>query len=334
MLKFPRDIDQISVAKTTSLEDRLAEIATLSKATDVPETRAQLRKHLASKTSLIAAKTAEIVAKIDDHDFTQDLIAAFHRFMKDAAKIDKGCVAKIAIVKALLAAECDDEELYRTGIRHVQHEPTWGGRSDTAAPLRALCGLGLVQAGSADAMNELAALLADKEADARIGAARALSHCGPTAAPLLRFKVLTGDGEPAVLAECLTGLMTSMPSASFEFVSAFVDPRHSELYEHAALALAESRLPGVYELLKEKWTSTFDREFKQTLLLPMALTREEAARDFLISVLESGEIKLATAAIAALSIYRDDDKLRKRAEEAISGPKKDELLAALRRAFE
>jgi predicted HTH domain antitoxin len=66
----------------------------------------------------------------------------------------------------------------------------------------------------------------------------------------------------------------------------------------------------------------------------MALTREEAAREFLISVLESGEIKLATAAIAAMSIYRDDDKLRKRAEEALSGPKKDELVAALRRAFD
>lgn len=322
------------MAKTSSIEDRLAEITALSKLPDTPDSRKQLRKHLSSKTSLIVGKAADMIARLESHDFTDDLVAAFHRFIKDAAKTDRGCAAKIALVKALLAAECDDERVYRTGIRHVQHEPTWGGRSDTAAPLRALCGLGLVQVGSSDAMNELAALLADKEADARIGAARALSHCGPTAAPLLRFKVLTGDEEPAVLAECLNGLMTSAASASFEFVASFVDPHEPALYEHAALALAGSRLPGVFESLQEKWTTTFDREFKQTLLLPMALTREGAARDFLISVIDAGEIKLAMAAIAALSIYRDDEKLRRRAEEAISGPNKDQLLAALRRAFE
>jgi HEAT repeat protein len=322
------------VAKASSIEDRLGEIGKLSRAPDTPETRKELRKHLASKVSLIVAKAAAIVAHVEDHDFTPDLIAAFHRFMTDPAKIDKGCAAKTAVVKALLAAECDDEQVFLTGVRHVQLEPTWGGRGDTAAPLRALCGLGLVQVGSPDAMNELAALLADKEADARIGAARALAHCGPTAAPLLRFKVLTGDEEPAVLAECLSGLMTLSPSASFEFVARFVDQSCPSLYEHAALALAESRLPGVFGLLKEKWTGTFDREFKKTLLLPIALTRSEAARDFLISVLESGDVRLATATIATLGIYREDATIRRRAEAAIGGPNKVQLLVALRQQFE
>lgn len=322
------------MAKFASIEDRLTELATLGKSPDGPEVRKQLRKHLASKASPIVAKAGEIIAGIEDRDFTPDLIAAFKRFLVDPAKTDKGCSAKIAVVKALLAAECDDEDLFRAGIRHVQLEPTWGGRADTAAPLRALCGLGLVQIGSPDAMNELAALLADKEADARIGAARALGHCGPTAAPLLRFKVLTGDEEPAVLAECLTALMALSPSASFEFVAWFVDPKYPLLYEHAALALAESRLPGVFELLKEKWTATFDREFKETLLLPIALTRSEESRDFLISVLENGELRTATAAIAAFGIYREDAAMRIRAENAIDGPNKAQLLAALRRVFE
>ena len=98
--------------------------------------------------------------------------------------------------------------------------------------------------------------------------------------------------------------------------------------------LSESRLPGVFELLKEKWTTTFDREFKQTLLLPVALTRSQEARDFLISVLETGDVKMATAAIATLGIYREDATMRKRAEEAIGGPNKTQLLVALRRVSE
>lgn len=322
------------MAKPTSIEDRLAELARLSKTPDGPETRKQIRAHLASKPSLVAAKAAEVIAHLEDHDLVPDLIAAFHRFMTDPAKADKGCAAKTAIVKALLAADCDDEQLFLKGIRHVQLEPTWGGRFDTAATLRALCALGLVQVGSPDAMNELAALLADNDADARIGAARALAHCGPSAAPILRFKVLTGDDQPAVLAECLNGLMSLSPSGSFEFVAGFVDQRYPALYEQAALALAESRVPGVFELLKAKATATFDREFKQSLLLPMALTRSEAARDFLISVLETGDLRMAIAAIAALSIHRDDSGLRERAEKAIGGPNKAQLLAELRRAFD
>lgn len=322
------------MAKGPSIEDKLAELATLGKEPDTPEARKQLHKHLASKISLIVAKAAEIVAHLEDREFIADLIAAFHRFMKDPAKTDKGCAAKTALVKALLAADCDDEEIFRTGVRHVQHEPTWGGRSDTAAQLRALCGLGLVQTGSPDSLIELAALLADKEADARIGAAGALGHCGPTAAPLLRLKVLTGDEEPTVIAECLNALMKVSPRASLEFVAGFVDRSHESLYEHAALALAESRAPGVFELLQEKWTATFDREFKQTLLLPIALTRCEEARDFLLSVLETGEVRLATAAINALSIYRDDATLLKRAAAVIDGPNKAALTAALHRALE
>ncbi|HSO74118.1 MAG TPA: HEAT repeat domain-containing protein, partial [Blastocatellia bacterium] len=319
------------MAKAASIEERLADVARLSKEPDTPETRKQIRTHLAGKVSLIVARTAEIVGRLQDHDFVPDLIAAFNRFMTDAVKTDKGCAAKTAIVKALLAADCDDEKLFLTGIRHVQLEPTWGGRADTAAPLRALCGLGLVQAGSPDAINELAALLADNEGDARIGAARALGHSGPAASALLRFKVLTGDAEPAVIAECFNGLMSLSPSASFEFVARFVDQRYPELYEHAALALSESRLPGVFELLKERSTATFDREFKQALLLPIALTRSEDGLDYLISVLETGDVKMATAAIAALSIYGKDAAIRRRAEEALVGPNKAQLLAALNR---
>src|SRR5215510_1884083 len=322
------------MAKSATIEDRLAEVAALADSVESLDTRKQLRKHLASKASPIVARAAQIVAKIENHDFGPDLVQAFHRFLIDPIKTDKGCVAKCAVVKALLAADCDDEELFRKGVRHVQLEPTWGGRADTAASLRALCGLGLVQIGARDAMDELAVLLADKEPDARIGAASALGYCGLSATALLRFKVLTGDEEPAVLAECLSSLMKISPNDSFQFVANYVDPEYTSLYEHAALTLAESRLPGIFELLRDKWTSTFDREFKKMLLLPMALTRNEQAGDFMISLIEDGEIEMATAAIKALRIFAGDKTLRSRLESAIEGPHKAQLLDIVRREFD
>ncbi|HSO74312.1 MAG TPA: hypothetical protein VLU47_05695, partial [Blastocatellia bacterium] len=62
--------------------------------------------------------------------------------------------------------------------------------------------------------------------------------------------------------------------------------------------------------------------------------RSEDGLEYLISVLESGDVKMATAAIAALSIYGKDATIRRRAEEAIGGPNKAQLLAALNRQFE
>src|SRR5947209_8040045 len=49
-------IIKIIMARTSSIEDRLAEVARLSMEPDTPEARKELRKHLSSKTSLIVAK--------------------------------------------------------------------------------------------------------------------------------------------------------------------------------------------------------------------------------------------------------------------------------------
>lgn len=321
--------------KKQQTEERLELVSRLADAPDSPETRIQLKKYLADKNNLIVASTVAIVSRFPGIEFMPDLVAAFRRFMSDPAKSDKGCVAKIAVVKALLAAEdCDEEELFLQGVRHVQLEPGWGGPADTAAPLRAMSGLGLVQMGSAHAALELAMLLADKVADARIGAAHALANCGATGEALLRFKVLAGDEETSVTAECFNGLMKLSPRGSFDFVCQFVDPEQPALYEHAALAVAESRLPEAFALLRDKWSSTFDREFKRALLLPIALTRSEPALDFLISILETGDNRMALEALSALAIYRDDASVRKRVEAALEDADSSQLRKAFDQIFE
>jgi len=77
-----------------------------------------------------------------------------------------------------------------------------------------------------------------------------------------------------VIAECFNALMVLSPSASFEFVARFVDPVYASLYDMPRLRL-QSRDCLESSSYEEKWTTTFDREFKQTLLLPMALTRSD-----------------------------------------------------------
>lgn len=322
------------MGKAPSVEERLAELSELRDDPTSSESRKQLRKHLSSKISFVVAKAAEIVAESADRELVPELIAAFQRFMINPAKTDKGCLAKARIMKALLAADCDDEAIYLQGIHHVQPEPSWGGPADTAAELRALSALGLVQMGSREAMTELATLLADKEADARIGAVHALGQSGrEDATPLLRFKALTGDAEPAVVSECFNALMALSPGKSLSFVAGFVTPAHPTLYEPAALALGESRLPEAVDVLKEKWLKTFNTDFRRILLLPIALARQEAAQEFLLSVVETGDVKMAASAIAALGIYRGDGKVHERVEAAIAGPNKAALMSVFQKEF-
>jgi HEAT repeat protein len=322
------------MAKTPSVEERLAEVARIRDQPQSREARKELRKHLSSKISLIVAKAAEIVAESADTLFAPDLIQAFRRFMVNPAKTDKGCLAKTAIMRALLATECEEEAIFLEGIHHVQLEPAWGGPADTAAELRALSGLGLAQMGSRESITELAILLADKEPDARIGAAHALGQTGrEEATALVLFKVLTGDGEPAVVAECFNALMALSPARSLPFVARFVSPSHHELTEAAALALGESRLPEAFEVLREKYEKSFDPHFRRMLLLPIALVRQDAAQDFLLSVVETADVKTASAAIAALAIYRGDERVRERLTAAIEGPHKSALLSLVQREF-
>jgi hypothetical protein len=86
-------------------------------------------------------------------------------------------------------------------------------------------------------------------------------------------------------------------------------------------------------VLKEKWQGTIDPQFRRLLLLPMALGRQEGALEFLLSVIGTKDIQTASAAIAALGVYRHDGRLRERVRAAIVGPDQSQLLKVFESEF-
>ena len=103
-----------------------------------------MRKALKDRSNYVAAKAAAIAAERQFHSLEPDLLAAFDRFMKDPAKSDPQCWAKNAIAKALKDFSYADPSIFFRGVAHVQLEPVWGGRQDTAATLRGICALALI----------------------------------------------------------------------------------------------------------------------------------------------------------------------------------------------
>src|ERR1700761_467581 len=95
----------------------------------------ELRKAIGQRNNLIVGRAAAITLHHQLTSLAPDLVAAFERFLQNAAKSDPQCWAKNGIAKALAAFEYQEPEIFLAGTRHVQLEPTWGGSADTAGPL-------------------------------------------------------------------------------------------------------------------------------------------------------------------------------------------------------
>jgi hypothetical protein len=263
------------------------------------------------------AVAAEIAGDARLEALVPDLAAAFERLMQNPVKSDPACRAKTAIAEALHQLDADAAEVFLTGVCHVQMEPVYGGRQDTAAALRGAAARGLVRMNHPHALLALADLLADPELPARIAAARAVAyHGGDAGLPLLRLKVLSGDREPEVLGECLLAMLRISPEASVEFVECFLDREEGALAEAAALALGESRAPEALAALQRWWRRCVDADRSRTALLAAAMHRSDAAIDWLLHLVRSEPGPMARDAIGAFEVYRNEEAMVQRVRRA------------------
>jgi len=277
----------------------------------------QMAKALASKSNLVAAKAARISGEAQWVELTVELVAAFDRFLKRGSEIDKGCVALNAIARALYALDYDGVELYLAGMRHVQMEPGWGGSSDTAVELRSVCAMGLASTTYPNKLRELVNLLVDPEWQARSGAVRAIAAVGSeTASLLLRFKALTGDKEPDVLADCFSGLLDIEGAEAVPLVTSFAEGRNQEVREAAILALGASRRSDAIDWLKERFDGVAHPETRQCILLSLATSRTEAAIEFLLGVIHEGSAQTSAMAVSAMEVNRTDRRIQEEVEKA------------------
>jgi len=315
------------VKPKTAIEQALDAIREFDAGPLPPEAVKTLRQALRASRNRIVAQAAKLVARHRVSECVEDLIVAFDRLMQQPEKTDKGCVGKLAIVDALNEVEHADPEVYLRGIRHVQMEPAFGPPEDTAANLRGNCALALAAMGYPETVFELVALAMDREVQARRAAIKALAYLGTRECELLlRMKALAGDTEPDVTGECLAGLMHVAPDRSLDFVEAFLGHADLVVAEGAALAIGESHLSEAFGVLHGHWQREVDPDFRQMLLLPMALTRCDAAFDLLIGQVEEGSRALAEYALIALRVFgvqaeharRIGDAVRQRGDPALT----------------
>jgi hypothetical protein len=323
------------MAKSDPIETALNRLGELRHAEPSTAVIDELRAFLRNRSNLVVAKAAMVVRDLKITTLVPELVAGFNKFMADAPRLDKRCAAVTEIASALYELDYDDPTPYLAGIKHVQLEGSYGPPVDEGAKLRAISAQGLLRTRYADGLSEVVQLLVDREPAARIGAVRALSvNGGEAGVLLLRLKVLTGDTEPAVLGECFAGLLAASPQKSVAFVGEYLDVDDDATREAAALALGESRLPAAYELLKDKWDRTAMLAEKKVLLVAMAASRLDEAIAFLVSLVESASVPIASAAVEAISIYRHNERISESVRKSVMGRPDKKLTENFHRAFE
>ena len=314
-----------------------AQIAALDSLRQQPDSARKdpLRKALGHRNNFIVAKAADLVREFSLIDLTDDLLKAFDRFFENPEKTDPQVWAKNALARTLATFEIQDPEVFLRGMRHIQMEPVWGGRSDTAGTLRSTCALALVQCRSltdADLLAHLLDLLADHETAVRAEAARAIEQIGsPSASLLLRLRARLDDDEPEVMGACYNGVLRIEGVRAIVWVARFLEAADDSAGE-AALAIAATHSPEGFEALRARFSHVSDPWFRSVLLSAIALTRQEAAMAFLIDLVRTESLDAERAIEAFLRSMPSQD-LTERLEKAVAGsPRLTRAFQKLRQA--
>src|SRR5690606_25750198 len=126
------------MARRRTVEEQLAAIHGLRAAPGTAETVRELRAALRSRTGLVAAAAAAVSGAPVGDALTDELEAGFARSLGDPIRRDPRRAAKQAFARARVELGRWSSGVVPAGIRHVQLEPVFGGREDTAAPLRGM----------------------------------------------------------------------------------------------------------------------------------------------------------------------------------------------------
>ncbi len=301
-------------------EQKAAELASLADKPLTDNDLVKLQDALLGSNNYLAAQAAAVIAKQQIEELMLELPVAYDYFMDNGTKRDKGCLAKTAIIKALVSLNGYEERMFLDGVRYRQMEPVYGGQADTAADLRSQCLIALLQIGYGDVLFEVVNLLHDEELQCRMTAVSALVAIGNDNAELmLRFKCLAGDDDPKVLDNCFAGLLEINLDRSLSFVAQFIEGEDDVLSESAALALGETSDSQAYTILSDIWQSTVSEKKRTALMLPIALTRQEAAFEFLFETIRKGPEVYAKAAVDACRIFDYDEDFQRRVRETVEG---------------
>ena len=298
------------------LEAQLAKVKALRYEEPTMGNLEHLRGFLKKGEGLVVAEAATIAADWNAEGLGADLVAAFDRLSEDGYEIDPQCYGKQAIIKALRQMAWGEPEIFMRACRLEQLEPVWGGKEDSAAPMRANAAHALTEctkASKEQVLGTLIDMLSDLAWTVRLEALRAIANSGYTEAPwLLRLKLRSGDIEPRVIGSCFDGLLGLEGADAIELIAEYLEPPISEfrlpsrekpqnpLLSEAVASLAASNIPQAVDKAIGQWETLKATPVAKVLLGSLAASPRLEALEFLLSLLASAPKPTAEQVLKAL----------------------------------
>ena len=167
-------------------------------------------------------------------------------------------------------------------------------------------------------MGHLIELASDKDKAVRTEAMRAIEQVGsPPASLLLRLRAVLGADEPEVLGACYSGILRLEGVKAIPWIARFLASADDNAAE-AALAIAGTHSCEGFNALQECFATADDPWWRSVLLSALALTRQDAAVEFLLELVGTESLN-AEAAIEAILRSMPSQEVIKRLEKLVTG---------------
>jgi hypothetical protein len=304
------------MARKDPVADAIARLAALRSVEDRQQLLDGLTAALGERSGYVVARAATLAAARELRDAVPPIVTRLTRLLGDPKADDPGCEASLAMARALvtLRAGHEAEGVAIRLTRHVRWEAVRGGSVDVAVAVRGNAAILLAAMGSTLAMRCATELLAEADQPpprerscwpARADAAKALTMIGSDgAAAVLRFKLLIGDDETAVISDCLAGLLAIERDAVLPLVERMLAGEDDAQAEAALLALGGWRDTRAFSILHAHCDRFLSSRSRDLFLASVAMTRQPAAIDYLLDLVRTAAPKLRAAATTALEPLR------------------------------
>jgi hypothetical protein len=296
----------------TSVEDEQRALAQVAAEPRTVAARAALITALESKRAPVVARAAKLIQEHAIADLEAEMSVAIERFLRDPARSDPNCHARLALLDALDHAESQDAEPFLRALRTAAPESPL-----VTGSMRSRCALALARIGHTDLPVVAGQLLADPQASVRHAALDALAHRGdPAGAGLAMFKLRAGDDDRLVTLAAASALLALAPTWALHELRTHLERGTDSQQQLAAMALGQSRRDEALTLLLEALDRTAIAEDRAPLLTGIGMHRSDRALEAMIAVIRGRGESEARQAIQALAPRRFESGIEARVRAA------------------
>lgn len=302
----------VSLLKSRVTAERIQGVQELARLDEPAAVQPLLLHLLNDKSNYVASIAAEALGRSADLAAAREMIDVFLRMSENGIKLDPGCHIRTNLAIAFGRLEyIHADEALRVGIRTVQIEPVGGVPYDTGAHLRANSALAMAQINAPNALRDITLLLFDHGGkqcgsgdkmmnyiEPRKAAARALGRlANPEARVPLTLRLRYPEGESVeVLQECMQALVQLEDPDCRSVLMSLVNCDTPDLAVFAALMMAQARLEGAEQVLRQLVDRYSGSAMRAAILTLASLRTPESARQ--LTELAEDDRKVVRDAVA------------------------------------